>query len=68
MVKIKKNQVTNFSKIEIKKYFLLGNTAYLQKEFDKAIAYFQKALEILLEMGKFYRVANAYSNLGVVPQ
>ncbi|NEQ75829.1 MAG: tetratricopeptide repeat protein [Okeania sp. SIO2C9] len=53
MVKIKKNQATNFSAIEIKKYFLLGNTAYLQKEFDKAITYFQKALEIIESMEVF---------------
>ena len=68
MVKIRTNQTTNFSVIEIKKYFLLGNTAYLQKEFDKAIAYFQKALQICEDMGDFYGVAELYYNLGKVAQ
>jgi tetratricopeptide (TPR) repeat protein len=47
-------------------YNLLGNIAWEQRQFDKAIAYYQKALHIFEAIGDDYSAATVYFQLGNV--
>ncbi|UNU24663.1 tetratricopeptide repeat protein [Microcoleus vaginatus] len=49
-------------------YHQLGRVAQEQRQFDHAIAFYNKALQIYEDAGDFYRAAGDYHNLGVVAQ
>jgi tetratricopeptide (TPR) repeat protein len=46
----------------------LGRVAEDQRQFEQAIAYYQKALQIREDAGNDYNAAKAYDNLGIVTQ
>jgi tetratricopeptide (TPR) repeat protein len=49
-------------------YHQLGRVAQEQRQFDHAIAFYNKALQIYEDAGDFYSAAGDYHNLGVVAQ
>ena len=49
-------------------YHQLGIVAQEQRQFDQAISYYQKALQIYEEVGDFYQAAYEYHELGMVAE